>query len=114
MYLELLKLNDEVRRALTPSKYHIKCCLQQISKDTKDIIIKHGKIWAENARLSIQIDHWVPKNCVIASRQILGVMLVIKSADFKSEAKTLLSIETTIKKTHSGKLLFFCYIQYVA
>ena len=103
MYLELLKVNDEVRKALTPSEYYIKCCLQQFSNDTKKMIVNHGKRWAENGRLSIQIDHWVPKNCVIASRQILGIMLVIRSSDFKSQAKTLLSVETAIKKTHSGK-----------
>ena len=103
MYLELLKLNDEVRKVLTPSKYYMKCCLQEISKNTKDIIIKYGKIWAENGQLVIIIDHWVPKNSVIASRQILGIMLVIKSSDFKSEARTLLSVATAIKKTYSGK-----------
>lgn len=73
MYLELLKLNDDVRKALTPSEYYMKCCLQQISKDTKEIIVSHGKNWAANGRLSIQIDHWVPAE--IKSNQLyqLGI-----------------------------------------
>ena len=103
MYLELLKLNDDVRKALTPSEYYMKCCLQQLSKDTKEIIVTHGKNWAANGRLSIQIDHWVPKNCVIASRQKLGIMVVVRSADFKVQAKTLLSVAAAKKKTHPGK-----------
>lgn len=104
MYLELLKLNDDVRKTLTPSKYYMKCCLEQMSANTKDIIVTHGKNWAENGRLSVQVDHWVPKNCVIASRQILGIMLVVRSPDFKSQAKTLLSVMPVRKKTHLGKL----------
>ena len=106
MYLELLKLNDDVRKSLTPSEYYMKCALQQMSEDTKKMIVSHGKNWAENGRISIQIDHWVPKNCVIASRQILGIMVVVRSADFKVQAKTLLSVATAIKKTHSGKQAF--------
>ena len=104
MYLELLKLNDDVRKAMTPSAYYMKCCLQQMSKDTKEIIVTHGQRGTENGRLSVQVDHWVPKNCVIASRQVLGIMLVIRSSDFKSQAKTLLSVMPVRKKTHLGKL----------
>ena len=106
MNLELLKVNDDVRKALTPSEYYMKCCLEQMSTNTKDIIVTHGKRWAENGRLSLQVDHWVPKNCVITSRQILGIMLVIRSSDFKSQAKTLLCVMPVLKKTHLGKLAY--------
>ena len=56
MYLELLKVNDDVRKALTPSEYYMKCCLEQMSTNTKDIIVTNGKRWAENGRLSVQVN----------------------------------------------------------
>ena len=106
----LLKFDDGVRNLLTPTRYYVKQNLGLISNDTKEIVRAYATFWAENGRICLQIDHWVPKHGVIAARQVLGILLVVWSEDYSSHANVVLSIENCSKKTHSGKIYDISYM----
>ena len=67
-------------------------------------------MWAQSSRLSLMCDHWVPKNSIISARNILGILLVVKSEDYSKQANVFLSIENVSKKTHAGKLFELSYV----
>ena len=103
-------MDDDVRKILTPTRYYVKSNLKLISNETRDIVKKYGDMWAQSSRLSLMCDHWVPKNSIISARNVLGILLVVKSEDYSKQANVFLSIENVSKKTHAGKLLELSYV----
>ena len=103
-------MDDDVRKILTPTRYYVKSNLKLISNETRDIVRKYGEIWAKKSRISLMCDHWVPKSSIISARNVLGILLVVKSEDYSKQANVFLSIENVSKKTHAGKLLKVSYV----